>query len=84
MFIVWGRCSGGFQQVLTLFDKVLGRVWSGFGKVFEGSTQRKSTREGFWRLLTTFGGYFWKSFPCKIPRENEEQPRRNQEKPKKN
>ena len=30
-----------------------------------GSTQIRSTREGFGMLLGIFGGWFWKSFPCK-------------------
>ena len=50
----------------------------------QGSTQRKSTREGSGGLLGTFGRYFWKSFPCKMPRKNVEKTKKNNEKPKKN
>ena len=49
-----------------------------------GLTQRKSTREGFWRLLGIFGGYFWKSFPCKNPKENHGKTKKNLDKAKKN
>ena len=50
----------------------------------QGSKQKKFVREGFWRVSGLFGGYFWKSFPYKNPRKNQEKPKENQEKPKKN
>ena len=48
-----------------------------------GSRQRKSTREGFWGDWRLFGGYVWKSFPCKNPMKNIEKTRKNQKKPEK-
>ena len=49
-----------------------------------GWKQRKSIREGFWRLPTKFGRYYWKSFHCEIPKEHQEQSKINKGEPRKN
>ena len=43
-----------------------------FFPFFQVSEQRKSTREGFGRGGGLFGRYFWKSFPCTNPLNNQQ------------
>ena len=65
------------------------RVWNRMSSLknlqvifkIQGSNYRKFAREGFWWVWGIFGGYFWKSFPCKNPRKNQEKLKKNQEKP---
>ena len=60
------------------------RVVRRAGSVRPSSTQRKSTREGFFGGLRKFAGYFWKSFPCENSYKNHKTTRKKQEKTKKN
>ena len=54
-------------------------TWAVIRLFEQGSKQRKSTREGFFWGQGVFGGYFWRSFPYKNPRKNQEKPRKTLE-----